>query len=174
MGKRIILITIFFLSYFISSLSYAQTVEKIAYINSVELLESMPQKTRASKRINELNKKYKDELKIMQEDYNKKYSDFISYQNSMAESIKLRRMQELYELEKNINNFMKIAQDDITSQEQQLIEPLKQKLKDAINAVGIEQGFTCIYDLANPSIAFVTPSATDANPLIKKKLSENR
>lgn len=174
MGKRFIIISIFLLSYFLSGHLFAQGVEKIAYINSVELLEGMPEKVRASKRINDLNKKYKDELKVMQEDYNKKYSDFISYQNSMAESIKLRRMQELYELEKNINDFMKIAQDDITMQEQQLIEPLKQRLKDAINAVGVEQGFTCIYDLANPGIAFVTPLATDANPLIKRKLSENR
>ncbi len=173
MGKKIILSYIFlFACLFSIDTLKAQSTEKIAWINSTELLEAMPDKVKASKAINELNQKYKDELAIMQNDYNKKYSDFISWQNSMAESIKLRRMQELYELEKNIDKFMSIAQEDIESQEQQLIKPLREKLKKAIELVGTEQGFTCIYDLANPSIAFITPMAIDANPLIKKKMLE--
>lgn len=175
MGKRSILsyIFLFVCLFFISIGSLgAQSTEKIAWINSTELLESIPEKVKASKAIYELNQKYKDELAIMQNDYNKKYSDFISWQNSMAESIKLRRMQELYELERNIDKFMNIAQEDIESQEQQLIKPLREKLKKAVELVGIEQGFTCIYDLANPAIAFVTPMAIDANPLIKKKILE--
>lgn len=173
MGKKIILtyIILFVFLFSIGSLN-AQSTEKIAWINSAELLESIPEKVKATKAINELNQKYKDELAVMQNDYNKKYSDFISWQNSMAESIKLRRMQELYELEKNIDEFMRIAQEDIDSQEQQLIKPLREKLKRAIDAVGVEQGFSCIYDMANPSIVFVTPMAVDANPLIKKKLLE--
>lgn len=148
----------------------AQTTEKVAFINSVELLEAIPAKAKASKTINDLNQKYKNELQIMQNDYNKKYSDFITYQNSMAESIKLRRMQELYELEKNIDAFMKVAQEDINSQEEYLIKPLKEQLKAIVQEVGLEYNFTCIYDLANPSIAFITPNAIDANPIVKQKL----
>ena len=88
----------------------------------------------------------------------------------MADNVRLRRMQELYELERQINNFMKVAQDDIQNQEQILIAPLRKKVKDAIYQVGIEQGFVCIYDLANPAIAFVTPDATNATALVKQKL----
>jgi len=170
MVKRIIFIFLFWILLFSSNYLSAQNQEKIAFINSVELLEAVPGKTEATRSINDLNKKYKDELVIMQNDYNKKYSDFITYQNMLADNIKLRRMQELYELEKNINDFIKIAQEDVQSQEQQLIEPLKQKLKEAVEEVGKEQGYTCIYDIANPAIAFITPLATDANTLVKRKL----
>jgi len=142
----------------------------IAYINSIELLELVPGKAAATKAIEELNQKYKDELAIMQNDYNHKYTAFLSNQNTLAESIKLRRMQELYETEQAINRFMKIAQEDIESQEEQLIIPLKEKLNEAINQVGMEQGYVCIYDVANPAIAFVTPNAVDASPFIKAKL----
>ncbi|GHV42659.1 hypothetical protein FACS1894179_11320 [Bacteroidia bacterium] len=79
-------------------------------------------------------------------------------------------MQELYELERQINEFMKLAQQDIESQEKALIDPLRQKIKDAVYQVGIEKGFVCIYDLANPAIAFVTPDALDASGLVKQKL----
>lgn len=181
MAKRIFLSALLIISIaFINNISAQQlitppiTTEKIAYINSIELLETIPGKVAASKAISELNQKYKDELAVMQNDYNNKYTDFLSNQNKLAESIKLRRMQELYELEQNINRFMKVAQEDVESQENQLIEPLRERLKEVVNQVGIEQGYTCIYDKANPAIAFLTPNAIDANPLIKARLQSTR
>ncbi|QIK60003.1 OmpH family outer membrane protein [Dysgonomonas sp. HDW5A] len=174
MAKRIFLSALFIISIvFINNIS-AQTSDKIAYINSIELLEVIPGKVAASRSISDLNQKYKDELAVMQNDYNNKYTDFLANQNKLAESIKLRRMQELYELEQNINRFMKVAQEDVESQEAQLIAPLKERLKEAVNQVGIEQGFTCIYDMANPTIAFITPNAIDANPMVKAKLQQTR
>lgn len=170
MMKKITIITALFISFLFAENIVAQTAQQIAYINSNELLELMPEKVKASNTLIDLNQKYKDELKVMQNDYNKKYSDFISYQTSMAENIRLRRMQELYELERQINDFMKVAQEDIENQEKSLVDPLRSKLKEAISQVGIERGFICIYDLANPAIAFVTPDAVDATPMVKQKL----
>lgn len=170
MMKRISLITVLFFSLLFIEKVSAQTIQQIAYINSNEILEAMPEKVNASNLLIDLNQKYKEELKTMQNEYNKKYSDFISYQTSMAENIKLRRMQELYELERQINDFMKLAQQDIESQEKILIEPLRVKIKDAIYQVGVEMHFVCIYDLANPALAFVTPDAFNATSLVKQKL----
>lgn len=170
MMKKLILSVLFIFSVLYTGNIAAQTAQQIAFVNSNELLEAIPDKVAATKSINELNNKYKAELQVMQNDYNKKYSDFVSYQNSMADNVRLRRMQELYELERQINNFMKVAQDDISNQEKELIVPLRQKVKDAIYQVGVERGFVCIYDLANPAIAFVTPDATDATALVKQKL----
>lgn len=174
MAKRIFLSALLLISLaFINNIS-AQMPERVAYINSLELLEAVPGKVAASRSISDLNQKYKDELAVMQNDYNNKYTDFLANQNKLAESIKLRRMQELYELEQNINRFMKVAQEDVESQENQLIVPLRERLKEVINQVGTEQGFICIYDMANPAIAFITPNAIDANPLIKARLQQNK
>lgn len=170
MMKNLIYISFLVISFFFTTNSIAQTVDKIGFVNSNELLEALPERVKASEALMDLNNKYKEELKTIQNDYNKKYSDFISYQTSMAENIRLRRMQELYELERQINDFMKVAQDDINNQEQKLLEPLRQRIKDAIREVGIEKGLVCIYDLANPTIAFVTPDATDITLLVKQKL----
>ena len=106
----------------------------------------------------------------MQNEYNKKYSDFITYQESLAESIKLRRMQELTDLENRIQNFTKLAQKDIEEHEQLLLEPIKVKINDAVKAVGIEQNFSVIYDLDDSGIIFISPNAVDANLMVKAKL----
>ncbi len=159
----------------ISAAAFSQAVPyisqvSVAYVNTTELLNGFPEKENAAQQLLTLSENYKKELELMQNEYNKKYSDYITYQASLAENIKLRRMQELTELENKIQHFMELAQKDIENQEKGLLEPLKQKINDAIRAVGIERNYTVIYDLANPGIAFVSPAAADANPYVKQKL----
>lgn len=168
--KKFFLVLLVIVPLFFSNHISAQTSNQIAFVNSNEIFAVMPERIKASESLNELNDKYKAELEVMQNDYNKKYSDFISYQSSMGENIRLRRMQELYELERNINNFMKVAKEDVEAQEAEMLVPLRQKLKDAVYQVGAEQGYICVYDMANPSIIFVTPDAVDITPLVKRKL----
>ena len=168
--KKILLSNILILFILISGTVSAQTAQQIAFVNSNTVLDVMPERIEASKKLADLNRKYQDELQVMQNDYNKKYTDFISFQTSMAENIRLRRMQQLYELERELNEFMKVAQNDIQDQESQMLDPLRQRVKEAINQVGIDKGYICIYDTANPTIAFVTPDATDITPLVKLKL----
>lgn len=168
--KKVFLVLLVIIPLFFSNHLSAQTPSQIAFVNSNDIFAVMPERVKASESLNELNDKYKAELEVMQNDYNKKYSDFISYQSSMGENIRLRRMQELYELERNINNFMKVAKEDVEAQEAEMLVPLRQKLKDAVYQVGVEQGYICVYDLANPSIIFVTPDAVDITPLVKRKL----
>ena len=168
MKKRIFITLFVFASIICASTIEAQT--SVAFVNTLDIINSLPDKTSASERLNTLAENYKQELEIMQNEYNKKYSDFITYQQTLAESIKLRRMQELTDLENRIQNFTKLAQKDIEEHEQLLLEPIKIKVKDAIEAVGIEGNFTVIYDLDDTGIVFVSPSAINANPLVKSKL----
>ena len=145
----------------------------VAYVHTTDLLSAFPAQEEATQKLVALSENYKKELELMQNDYNKKYSDYITYQGSLAENIKLRRMQELTELENKMQQFMQLAQKDIEQQEKALLEPLKKQISDAIRQVGVEHNFTVIYDLANPGIAFVNPVAVDANPLVKAKLGIN-
>ena len=143
----------------------------VAYVNSKELLEMFPEKEEATAKLLELSDSYKSELEFMQNEYNKKYSDYISYQITLSENIKLRRMRELSELENRIQQFIQLAQQDIEQQELMLLSPLKEKVMEAIREVGLENQFIVIYDLADPGIAFVNPAAFDANSLVIEKLN---
>src|SRR5690554_725619 len=155
-----------------STTAFSQVLPQvsIAYVNTAELLDEFPEKQQATQQLLTLSDNYKKELEMMQNEYNKKYSDYITYQASLAENIKLRRMQELTELEKRMQLFMELAQEDIENQEKERLEPLKQRIKEAINAVGLERNYTVIYDLADSGISFVSPHAEDANPYVRQKL----
>ena len=173
--EKIKLCTLSLFVFFISTTAFSQIMPTInentvAYINSDELLEAFPERQQATEHLLNLSEEYKKELELMQNEYNKKYSDYITYQASLSENIKLRRMQELTELENRMQEFMEMAQKDIDLQERDKLEPLKQKIKDAIHAVGIERNYTVIYDLDDPGIAFLSPQAVDANPFVRQKL----
>ena len=168
MAKRFFLTLIVIVTVMCGSTLEAQN--SVAFVNTLDIINSLPDKISATERLTTLSENYKQELQIMQNEYNKKYSDFITYQATLAESIKLRRMQELTDLENRIQNFTNLAQKDIEEHEAQLLEPIKVKVNDAIKAVGIEQNYTVIYDLDTPGIMFVTPDAVDANQLVKSKL----
>lgn len=170
MAKKIFFSLIVCLFLFTATVSSQITSLNIGYVNSTELLNAFPERERASAKLLTLSDNYKKELEIMQNEYNKKYSDYITYQASLAENIKLRRMQELTELESNMQKFMELAQKDIEAKEKELLEPLKNKIKEAIYAVGVERNFTVIYDVADSGIVFVSPNATDASSYVKSKL----
>jgi len=170
MIKKIFFSVSVFIYIFCSSALAQNSQVIVAYVNTAELIDAVPEKLTASQKLMTLSENYKEELKLMQNEYNKKYSDYITYQGSLAENIKLRRMQELTTLENQMQQFVELAQKDIEEQEDIMLEPIKKRISDVIREIGIEQNYTVIYDVSDPGIAFITPGAVNATPLVKARL----
>lgn len=112
---------------------------KIAFVNTQEVFMALPEVADMQKKLEDLNAKYKKELETMQGEYQKKYSDFIAQQDSLTENIKVRRMQEVQDMQQRMDNFVQVAQQDVAKQQQDLLTPIQQKIQDAIKAVGAEK-----------------------------------
>lgn len=146
---------------------FAQEV-KIAIVNSQEIIPNMPEFTAMQKTMTDMDAKYKQELKGMEDEYTKKYSDFIAQQDSLTENIKARRMQELQDIQERSQNFVQLMQQEFQKKQQELFAPIQDKLKKAITEVGGEKGYTYILD---PQVVFYTGNnAIDATPFVKTKL----
>ena len=118
----------------------------------------------------QMNDKYAGEMKTMEDEFQKKYTDYIAQQDSMTENIKLRRTQELEDIRQRVENFTQVAQQDMNKKQQELLAPIQDKLRNAIKAVGDEKGYAYIID-NNPGIVLYTGNAAiDATPLVKAKL----
>ncbi|WP_348537102.1 OmpH family outer membrane protein [Parabacteroides sp. PF5-9] len=147
---------------------FAQDI-KLAYVNVSELYNAMPEMDEVEKKLTDFNEEYRKELERMQEEYNKKYSDFIAQQDSLTENIRLRRMQEVQDIETRIQNLYQQAQQEVPKKQQELLQPIQQKVMNAIKQVGEEKGYTYIFD---PQVfLYVNPSsAIDATSFVKTKL----
>lgn len=141
---------------------------KIAYVQVQEVFMAMPELANIEKQLTELNEKYTQELKVMQDEYQKKYSDYIAQQDSLTENIKLRRMQEIEDIRGRMENFVPIAQQDMQKKQEELYRPVQEKIQNAIKAVGEEKGYTYILD---PQVFLhIGNGAVNATQFVKTKL----
>ncbi|NLB02722.1 MAG: OmpH family outer membrane protein, partial [Bacteroidales bacterium] len=69
--------------------------QEFGYINRAEVFQAMPETAEAMKKLDDLAKNYEGELLIMQEEYQKKGSEFVAQRDSLPESIRVRRMTEI-------------------------------------------------------------------------------
>lgn len=146
---------------------FAQEV-KIAYVNADQVLNAMPELKELETKTADLNARYEKEFKQMQEEYQKKYTDFTTQGDSLTENIRMRRLGELQDLQGRMDNFIEVAKQDVAKQQQELFAPIQKKLQDAIKAVGDEKGYTCII---NPqALLYTGATAIDATPFVKAKL----
>ena len=144
---------------------------KSAIVNTQEVIQAMPEFATMQKQMADMEAKYKNEMQVMQDEYNKKYSDFVAQQDSLTENIKMRRMQELQDMEQRTQNFIQISQQDFQKKQGELFTPIQDKLKNAIKAVGDEKGYTYILD---PQIVlYQGNTAVDATQFVKAKLGIN-
>ena len=144
---------------------------KIAIVNTQEVIQAMTEFATMQKQMADMEAKYKNEMQVMQDEYNKKYSDFVAQQDSLTENIKMRRMQELQDMEQRTQNFIQISQQDFQKKQGELFTPIQDKLKNAIKAVGDEKGYTYILD---PQIVlYQGNTAVDATQFVKAKLGIN-
>lgn len=143
--------------------------EKIAYFNSAEVIMAMPEYTQMQDSLQKTQEAIKAEMSILEEEYSKKYQAFMAESENLVESIKVRRMQEIQDIEQRAANFNEQSQQQLQQLYEKLITPIQQKVKDAIQSVGAENNYTYILE-AGATVLYVSPSAPDATPLVKKKL----
>jgi len=74
------------------------------------------------------------------------------------------------DLSNRIEAFQSSAQEDLQKKEQELLQPIIDLAKKAIEEVAKEQGYTYILDTAYGIVLFADPS-DDIMPLVKKKLN---
>jgi len=152
--------------------AFAQDL-KFGYFNRAEIFQSMPETVAATKKLDDLSKNYEKELMTMQEDYQKKGSDFIAAKDSLPEAIKTRRMTEIQDLEQRLQSFYQDSQNEIKKTQQDLILPINTKLMAAVKAVGQDQGFIYIFDTsANAGLMYWSvDKCVDVTNSIRAKLN---
>lgn len=149
----------------------AQTTEsqKIAIVDSQNILLAMPETATMQTELDALMKKYEDTLVKLREEFNTKYAAFVQEQDSLIETIKARRQQEIEDLAKRIEDLNRVAQEDIQKKQVELFTPIQKKLRDAIYAVGEENGYAYILD-SNTLLFINNSKAIDATAQVRTKL----
>lgn len=125
---------------------FAQAPQKIAIVNAQAILMDMPETKAMQTELDKLKKKYEDTIVTMRQELQKKYEEYVAQQDTMIETIKLRKQQDIQDIQKRIEDLMNVANEDIQKKQIELMNPIQQKLKSAIDKVGAENGYAYILD----------------------------
>lgn len=149
--------------------SFAQTKQKYGHINSQELLDMMPERTQAEKELQAYAKQLETQLQSMMTEFETKLADFQNNEMVMGDVIKQSKTEELESLNQRIQKFQQDAQNDIMKKENQLVQPILEKAKKAIEDVAEENGYTYVFDTSSGALLY-QPESDDIMELVKKKM----
>lgn len=165
MKKIAILISVVF---FASNL-FAQQI-KLGHIDSQALIELMPEKDSAQAKFEKITKELQEQLESMQVEFNNKYQDYVSKQQTLTDAVKQVKEGELQDMQQRIQQFQTTAQEDIQKQRTIIYKPVLDKANKAISEVAKENAFTYIFDLSAGTVIYHAENSQDISPLVKTKL----
>lgn len=167
MKKSLILLFAAMLAF--SASAFAQKTVKLGHINSSDLMQIMPGKDSAQAAFEAEVKILDGELKAMQEELEKKLNDYQERKSQMTELIRSTKEQELNDLNQRIQIYQQNAQKKLQEKEAELLQPIIDRAKQAINDVAKENGYTYIFDTSAGAVLYQQDSDDILN-LVKKKL----
>lgn len=150
--------------------SMAQKNVKLGHINSNELMQIMPGRDSAQAAFQREVEDLQATLKSMQDELETRYNDYRAKEAQMSDLIKQTKQRELQDMGARMEEFQKNAQQQLQDREQELLKPIIDRAKKAIEDVAKERGYTYIFDSGVGALLYQQDSE-DIMPFVKAKLN---
>ena len=118
----------------------------------------MPERKTAETEVANFAKSLEAQLGSMTAEYQESVQEYQANEATYTDLVKQDKVTEITGLEQRIQSFQQNAQQALQSKEQELLEPILQKARQAIEDVAIEGDYTYIFDKSVGSILYVKES----------------
>lgn len=151
-------------------MAVAQQV-KFGYFSYEEAIKAMPEYVLVQENLNDLKSKYDQEMKRVENEFNRKYEDFLDGRNDFAPTILQKRQTELQELLKKNVEFKAEAQRLLKQAEVDALAPLRKKLQGALDKIGAERGYAFILNTDGDACPYINPEmGEDVSQMLRETL----
>ena len=145
------------------------SAQKIGHVNSNDILLLMPERKAAESTIQNEAKQLETQMGTLNTEYQAKVQDYQAKEKEMTEIVKQDKQKEIVDLEERIKSFQQTAQESLQKKEQELLAPMMEKARKAIQDVAKENGFKYILDTASGNVLY-SEASDDVLGMVKKKL----
>ncbi|GAB5401747.1 MAG: OmpH family outer membrane protein [Aureisphaera sp.] len=143
--------------------------DKIAHIDTQALVEAMPQMKAAQSQLEKLQKTYDTEIKSMLKELDAKMKQYDSEASTKTDAENEKRVIEVQGMQKNINDYRQQALNDLQTKEVDLLKPVLETARTAIQKVARAQGFLYVLDSSNGN-GVILADGTDLLSSVKQEL----
>jgi outer membrane protein len=167
--KKLFLTTVVFFAF--STAAFAQ--QKLAYIDSEYLLNSMPAYTEAQAELDRLSVEWQKEIEAKFKKIDEMYRKYQEEAMILPEDAKLKKQNEIIAAENEAKDLQKKrfgTDGDLFKKREELIKPIQDRVFNAIEEYAKERGYTFVFDKAGVMTIVYADAKTDINEAILTKL----
>ena len=148
--KKALLILVSFL--LLSVGSYAQ---KFAYVDTDYILNNIPEFNQAQDKLDEISKQWQAEIEGIYAEVDKMYRDYQTQEVLLTDEMKKKREEAIIAKEKSAKDLQKKRfgpEGDLYGKRQELIQPIQDKVYDAIQQLAANSKYAIIFDSSSDLI----------------------
>ncbi len=131
---------------FIGATSFTSAQSKIAHIDTQELVKAMPEYKAAQAEIEKLGKTYEAQIQDSLKELDAKLKQYNAEAEAQTEQTNVERMKEVEGMKQSLSQYQQQAQQDLQKKEFDLLKPITDKAKAAIEKVATTQGFDYVLE----------------------------
>lgn len=144
---------------------------QFGYMSYKQILQQLPEYAQATKDLAILKAKYEAEAQKGEEEFQRKFVDFLQGQKDFPQAIMQKRQAELQTLMDNGVAFRMKSQELIASAEKDLMQEAYKRLNRALLEVGVEYGYGYILNTDDNNCPYINPViGFDVTELVRQKL----
>ena len=128
-----------------------QAQSKLTHIDFQKLVSEMPEVISAQEEIQKLEKDYTNEIESSLKELQTKMQNYSADAVNQTDLTNQKRQQELQGMEQNIQQFRQTALQDVQQKQADLLRPLIEKARAAVEKVATTQGFDYVLDSSQGS-----------------------
>jgi len=173
--RTLILTTLVIASFVLLGSANSVFAQKIGYIDSRKILSSYKEAQDAQERLDKINKEWEAEAREMQKQFQDLGEQLDSQALLLSDERKQEKQQELQNLYLKIQQFQadKWGQNgEYFKKNQEIMQPVIDKVNAAIKKVGEEQGFDLIFDTVAANIVYASPKMPDLTDIVLEELEK--
>ena len=149
----------------------ADSTMRFGYLSYGEALQSMHDYTVVQQKLADLRQQFQNETLRAEDEFNRKYEEFLEGQREFPKTILQKRQTELQELMARNIQFKENSRQELAQIEKETLAPLKIRLIELLGQIGRERGYAFIYDTDTNALPFLNPAmGDDLNQLVTNAL----
>ena len=166
--KKALLILVSFL--LLSVGSYAQ---KFAYVDTDYILNNIPEFNQAQDKLDEISKQWQAEIEGIYAEVDKMYRDYQTQEVLLTDEMKKKREEAIIAKEKSAKDLQKKRfgpEGDLYGKRQELIQPIQDKVYDAIQQLAANSKYAVIFDSSSDLIMLYSSPNLDKSDKILENM----
>lgn len=144
---------------------------QFGFMSYKKVMAEMPEYAQAKQNMAALKAKYDAEATRGEEEFQKKFVDFLQGQKDFPQTIMQKRQAELQTLMENGIAFRMQSQTLLQQAEKDMMQEVKKRLNNVILEVGVEYGYAFVLNTDDDACPFINPViGVDVTDLVRWKL----